>query len=134
MKSTKEKSRLYYEKNKKKKLEVNERWRQRNLEKDKQAKFKYHLKNFFNISIEEYNQMITKQNGVCKLCKLPCPTGRNLAVDHCHKTGKVRGLLCVNCNKGIGLLKDDPYLLRSAASYLENEGESKIGRNRAETH
>jgi len=70
-------------------------------------------------TVEEYAAMLTAQNGVCKVCQKPSSDGKSLAIDHCHATGKVRGLLCNNCNNGLGRFKDDPVLLRSAIQYLE---------------
>lgn len=63
------------------------------------------------------------QCGVCAICKEPQSVLlkgelKRLAVDHCHKTKKIRGLLCDNCNKGLGLFKDKPELLNSASEYL----------------
>lgn len=77
-------------------------------------------KNKFGITLNDYNVMFKKQKGVCAICKQP-ETVKNyfLAVDHCHKTGKVRGLLCLRCNRGIGLLKDDYEILKSATKYLK---------------
>jgi len=70
--------------------------------------------------------MLADQNGVCAICRLP-PTGRRkyLTVDHCHLTGRIRGLLHVKCNSAIGNLNDDPELLRSALDYLER-ADSKL--------
>jgi len=69
----------------------------------------------YNITIEQYNEMLTSQNGLCLLCdKEP----KKIVVDHCHKTGKVRGLLCDECNRGIGLLKENVEVLQKAISYL----------------
>ena len=73
----------------------------------------------YGIGLVEYTQMLEVQGGVCAICGCPCATGRRLAVDHCHTTGKVRGLLCGNCNKGLGSFKDDPRLIRKAIDYLE---------------
>lgn len=75
---------------------------------------------------ELYNQMFEAQNGVCKICGNPETHRRNgrvkaLAIDHCHKTGVIRGLLCSECNTGLGKMKDDPKILRKAAEYLENQ-------------
>jgi hypothetical protein len=73
----------------------------------------------------KYAEMFKTQNGVCAICKRPeeTKTGRgaikSLAVDHCHGANKVRGLLCANCNRALGLFRDDPELLRRAASYLD---------------
>lgn len=82
------------------------------------------LRDSFGISLEEYEKMLSEQNGVCAICIKPETHKRNgklkaLAVDHNHKTGAIRGLLCSDCNTGIGKLKDDPEVLRSAIRYLE---------------
>ena len=79
------------------------------------------LKRNFNITPEEYDTMLAKQDGVCAICKQTETSKRTtfLAVDHCHTTGTIRGLLCNNCNRGIGLLKDSPELLQAAKDYLE---------------
>lgn len=76
------------------------------------------LERLYGISIEDYESMLTSQNGVCAICQQSCPTGYNLSVDHDHQTGRVRGLLCVNCNSALGKFQDDPDLLVKAASYL----------------
>jgi hypothetical protein len=78
----------------------------------------------FGITAEGYQNMLDAQNGVCAICKKPETATRlgttiKMPVDHCHKTGKVRGLLCDSCNKGLGQFLDDPDALRSAADYLE---------------
>lgn len=75
------------------------------------------LKRKYNIDLISYNKLIDLQNNVCAICK---NTGK-LHVDHDHITGIVRGLLCMNCNTGIGNLKDSPELLRSAINYLLQE-------------
>lgn len=83
------------------------------------------LKKTYNITLLEYNQLLAKQNGVCAICYNPEKTSRNmnLAVDHCHKSGMIRGLLCSNCNRAIGLLKDSSKLLASAIKYLGDKNE-----------
>ena len=78
----------------------------------------YDLKRSYGITLEEFKSMKESQGNVCKVCKLPEPHNRELAVDHCHITGKVRGLLCTNCNQGLGLFKDNRDLLLSAIKYL----------------
>lgn len=79
------------------------------------------LKRLYKITESEYNQMFTKQGGLCSICSRPeNHMGRALSVDHDHKTGKVRGLLCNSCNRGLGLFLDEPERLRKAASYLES--------------
>lgn len=84
------------------------------------------LKRFFNLSVEDYLKMLNDQNGVCAICKKSeiyyTKTGKlkDLAVDHCHVSGKVRGLLCSSCNNGLGCFKDNLELLDKAKEYLIN--------------
>ena len=78
------------------------------------------LKGTYGISLDDYNAMLERQSGKCAICKTTDPGRRNkFCVDHNHRTGEVRGLLCEECNLGIGKLKDDPEILRKAATYLE---------------
>jgi hypothetical protein len=70
----------------------------------------------FGMQDGEYQERLAAQGGVCAICKLPCT--RELAVDHCHKTGVVRGLLCAGCNTALGKFHDDPKMLLRAAKYL----------------
>lgn len=63
--------------------------------------------------------MLNSQNNVCLVCKEPSKM-RGLAVDHDHKTGRVRGLLCISCNGALGMVNDSPQVLRLLAEYLEN--------------
>lgn len=60
------------------------------------------LKHAYGISIETYDTILKSQDGVCALCTKSCATGKRLAVDHCHSTGKIRGLLCSHCNRSLG--------------------------------
>jgi hypothetical protein len=76
------------------------------------------LKRMFGMSIEEYDEKLVNQGGVCQICGLECISGKRLAVDHDHKTGKIRDLLCSNCNGGLGKFQDNPELLIKAADYL----------------
>lgn len=78
-----------------------------------------HLQNKFGISEEQYAAMLVVQKGHCALCPWPDLPEKRLAVDHNHITGKIRALLCADCNRGLGLLGDDADRLRAAAEYLE---------------
>lgn len=87
------------------------------------------LRAMFGLTIADYEEMSARQGGVCACCGQPETVARKghdlcLAVDHCHVTGRIRGLLCANCNQGIGRFRDDPNLLRKAAAYLERHMES----------
>jgi len=86
---------------------------------------KYQLNRMYGITEEQYKQMLASQNGCCAICGTNKPTGKwkVFAVDHNHETGKVRELLCNECNRGIGLLKDDPERLLKAAKYLLKHNE-----------
>lgn len=78
------------------------------------------LRENYGISLDIYNEMFQKQNGCCAICNThQSELIVSLSVDHCHTTGKVRGLLCSNCNRGIGLLKDSIKILNSAIEYLK---------------
>lgn len=83
----------------------------------------------YGITIDQYNEMLTKQNGVCAICgnpesRLMAGTAYLLAIDHNHVTGKVRGLLCNSCNRALGLLnvdsKDGLDVLCNIISYIKN--------------
>lgn len=84
------------------------------------------LRSQFGISLEQYNEMLSRQGGACAICERPesalAANGepRALAVDHDHDTGAVRGLLCAACNVALGAFGDDPARLRTAAAYIEN--------------
>ena len=73
------------------------------------------LKNKYGISLEQKNQMLEAQKGLCKICDKILI---NTYVDHCHKTKIVRGLLCQNCNAAIGHVYDDPKIAIKIAEYL----------------
>ncbi|MFC8349364.1 endonuclease VII domain-containing protein [Streptomyces sp. NPDC057280] len=74
-----------------------------------------HLKRQYGMTVAERDAMVASQMGLCVIC-LKAPA---VHVDHCHKTGRVRGVLCFNCNSAIGKLGDDPDAVRRAAAYLE---------------
>lgn len=68
-----------------------------------------------------YAAMLASQGGRCAICRTDTPSTRRdyFDIDHCHRTGKIRGLLCETCNRAIGLMKDDAQRLRDAADYVE---------------
>ncbi len=92
--------------------------------KSKEEYQKHHyLKSRYNSSLEEYNRLLAEQNGCCAICgKEEDATLNNitkrLSMDHCHKTLKIRGLLCSSCNHGLGKFKDNPIFLKNAIKYL----------------
>lgn len=84
-----------------------------------------YIKRTYGISLEDYEDLIIAQNSVCAICEkdLSSLSGRELHIDHCHDSGKIRGILCSHCNVGIGNLNDDIDLLYAAIDYLSKEGE-----------
>jgi hypothetical protein len=78
------------------------------------------LKCKYGLSESQFINMFKQQNGTCAICKKP-DLKRLLCVDHCHTTGRVRGLLCYKCNLAIGHLKDNTGSLKSAIEYLQKE-------------
>lgn len=81
----------------------------------------YHLKRKFGIGLEEYKKMLDDQKGVCKICGQVDINNKQLAVDHCHTTGHIRGLLCGSCNRGIGYFRDSQDILLKAVKYLNEQ-------------
>jgi hypothetical protein len=81
------------------------------------------LRRFYGITVDDYEWLLSFQGGLCRICRT-APSGRRktLSVDHCHATDRIRGLLCDTCNRAIGLLRDDPEILRQAAAYLDVVG------------
>jgi len=83
-----------------------------------------YLRKTYGITLEEYRQMFVDQDNKCAICRMDgfkiCKDAKALlVVDHCHSTGKVRGLLCHNCNRGLGLFQDNKQHLGAAIEYIE---------------
>lgn len=94
------------------------RWRAANPEKVREINRRADLKNKYGLTPEDYEQILSKQDGRCAICRAPARSGY-LCVDHDHVTGDVRGLLCGRCNAVLGYAEDSPVTLRSAIHYLE---------------
>lgn len=77
----------------------------------------WQLRTKYAMDEEIYNRLKTIQNNSCAICHRE----KELVIDHCHASGKVRGLLCNTCNRAIGLLKDDPIILETALNYVKND-------------
>ncbi len=97
-------------------------WRKRPSSKikDKQRK----LITRYGVTQLQYNDLLESQNGLCKICSVPPTSKRNqekysLSVDHCHKTGKIRGLLCKSCNLAVGGVADNIEWAYGIAKYLK---------------
>lgn len=97
------------------------KWRAQNAKRAKEL----HLLSRFGLDAAAYDEMLAGQNGVCAICGRPewrvdkrTEKPRALAVDHCHDTGRVRGLLCFSCNVAVGFLENSPEFAEAAAQYL----------------
>lgn len=112
----------YYRKNKDKKIVTNKKWKETNPEKLELQRRRERCRRFrriYGISLEDYEEMSEKQNHLCLICQKP-EEGKRLAVDHCHNTKIVRGLLCAKCNQGIGHFDDDIDLMLRAIEYVRS--------------
>lgn len=76
----------------------------------------------YGVTQEQWNDQLELQNSRCAICSAVFVDSRSIHTDHCHKTKKVRGILCLGCNVGLGMMKDDIEILRSAIAYLELGG------------
>ena len=88
-----------------------------NREKFLDQRKNWHLKTMYNITLNDYKKILKSQNNVCAIC-MKKDKYKMLAVDHCHKTNKVRGLLCQKCNRAIGQLDENINSLKNAIKYL----------------
>lgn len=86
-----------------------------------------YLKRTFGISKETFLELLNQQNGKCLICGIGLlEKGTLTHIDHCHTTNKIRGILCTNCNRGLGHFKDNILILRMAIQYLEQHSASVI--------
>ena len=84
-----------------------------------QWQIKKHLKFNWDMTLEEYDELFELQDNCCAICKTIDFGDRRGAIDHDHKTGEIRGILCINCNNGLGRFKDNIDSLKEAILYLE---------------
>lgn len=122
----------YYDKNREKIAARQKAWRVRNPEKWKAIRERFKAANpdvqvdwllraKYGISYTEYKSKLEAQGGACAICE-KVGAKRRLGVDHCHSSGKVRGLLCTKCNAALGALNEDPSLFAKAVAYLRKWG------------
>ena len=83
------------------------------------VKAEEHLLKAYGMTLKEKEEIIRKNNGLCPICRTDRPD-MWWTVDHCHRTGKIRDVICDKCNKMLGLAKDNPFTLLTAAHYVSN--------------
>jgi hypothetical protein len=92
------------------------------------------LKNKFGITPDQYQKLLSKQNNLCAICKRTreevSKNKKSFAVDHDHKTGNIRGLLCTRCNPGLGFFEDNVQTLLNAIEYPSKESDNGVLENR----
>ncbi len=98
---------------------IQRQWRSGNVEAKEQARY-HRLQRRYDLHKEAFEVLYDSQGGKCAICRGEFPSYSKACVDHCHHTGKVRGLLCVKCNSGIGQFKDDIELVELAVRYLRD--------------
>jgi len=107
-------------------IAMQKKWVENNKAKFALIKKKSILKHTYGITLEEYNEFLRIQNNVCAICgskNKHYKTKKDLlCIDHCHKTNKVRGLLCHSCNRALGMLKEDIEIFKNAIIYLKKHG------------
>lgn len=89
---------------------------------DPRGRLRNHIHHLYGMTLAQYDALLDQQAGSCAICKTKVEDithKKGIGVDHDHKTGKVRGLLCGYCNHGIGMFRDNPQLCQNAATYLE---------------
>ena len=116
----------YYTNHKEKENARNKVWHEANKKKIHAGQRRWQIESY-GLTIVTFEQMKKAQDNACAICKTPFTKTHSFTktypcIDHDHETKKVRGLLCSNCNAGIGYLGDDPARLLSAAEYLKNKG------------
>lgn len=97
-------------------------YNKRNKDKVVRTRRHHHLLKKYGLGLDGYDKLLTSQNSCCALCDLPLPPHsdkRDVHVDHCHRTGKVRGIVHRACNVIIGYAMENTQLLRKAVSYIE---------------
>lgn len=105
----------WYEKNKQRISKQSKKRYQKNKLKVKER----NLKKQYGLTLDDWNNLFLTQHSRCAVCRTDTPEGMGWATDHCHTTGKVRGILCNFCNTGLGLFKDNILVLQEAIKYLE---------------
>lgn len=96
-------------------------WSEERKEIERSRQYNRWLKKKYGITLEDYDQILLSQSSCCAICKQTEPNGKGVFhVDHCHTTGKVRGVLCAKCNILLGHADDNTKILMSAIKYLND--------------
>jgi len=128
------KSTAWGQKNRSRMRELRKAWDKKNPGYNKQylqrpRRRDWELRRTYGITLKEYENLFSAQGKCCAICKTTSPGKQDSHpwhTDHCHKNGRVRGILCYNCNIALGLVKDSPIILRRMIAYLKKEHKKNI--------
>ena len=110
---------LYYLKNREKVIARSKKWAEENKERKQQIVRSSHIKRKYGITLEQEQEIKNAQNNQCPICKSGLGEGHKTHIDHCHTTGRVRGILCHACNVLLGHARESVDILQSAQAYLK---------------
>jgi hypothetical protein len=114
-----ERARAYHASHVEKRKVYAKKWHEENYSPERRARVRdAYCKRTYGVSVEVYNALLEAQGRRCAVCEIGADKAR-LDIDHCHAAGHIRGLLCGNCNNGLGRFHDNPAVLRKAAEYIE---------------
>lgn len=122
-----ERCRKHYQANTERRKETGAEYRKNNPGSWRRA----HLKRAYRMTLEEFNKLFQRQGNRCAICYSETHGGRGWHVDHCHASGKIRGILCHPCNSTLGYAKEDVARLKACASYLRKHSGVKFPRQRS---
>lgn len=122
-----QRSAKWYAENIERARQTQTKWSSKNAGKRKISARKRYLRRTYNLTPEEYNVMLTEQKGLCRICEDRPAT----AIDHCHTSGQIRGILCSPCNTALGGFQDSVSILRQAANYLVQSRRRLLNSNKS---
>ncbi len=118
---------FYREKRKEQRKSREASWSPERKAQERERRYAYCIKRKYGITLDEYRALMNRQDGKCAICRSPESSVKGcFHVDHCHRTGLVRGLLCSKCNQFLGLAKDSPEILGRAMSYLQEDRQDPL--------
>lgn len=124
----KKSAKAYRQKHKVKHRKQQRAWKEKNKERyllvQRRAYKKWRLETRYGLTVEKFFKMLKKQSSRCAMCREKFLSSKQTHVDHDHKTGKVRGLLCAACNRGLGFLRDSIVIFKQGIRYLKKHQQS----------
>ena len=121
---TPEKRKEYYQKNKEHLKQQQRKYYKQNYQERKERNRDFRLRRMFGLEVGQYKILLEKQNFCCLICgRSQEELGKKLAVDHCHTTSKIRGLLCLHCNTALGQVQENIEVLQKMIQYIKDHND-----------